>query len=69
MQSERCGDWRGCLTAISYPGYESVEVGAGRQVYGHDVRDVAVEGLQDSPGLDVPEGGGGVPRAGQDLVV
>ena len=53
----------------TYPGHESVEVGAGRQVYGHHVRDVAVERLQDRPGLNVPQGGRGVPGPGQDLVV
>ena len=54
---------------ITGPGHKGVEVGPGRQVYGHHVRDVAVESLEDCPRLHVPQCGSGVPGSRQDLVV
>ena len=53
----------------TYSWHKSIEIGSGREVYGHDVTDVAVKGLEHGPALHVPEGGGGVPGAGQHLVV
>ena len=39
---------------LPHPRDKGVEVGPGGQVDGHDVRGVAVEGLEHSAGLDVP---------------